>query len=387
MINAMKQITKVSMEKAKHDHYKQIESNIEGGTVLLEQEMIVKCERKIKSSLNSLAKDLILVKEFYNACEVTGMKPLILTVVESIQGIIDATTLNTKICDAAIVKTQELVKEFQRESKRKKHLVQQALSDMETWKKRRESSKEYPIAMMEEENAWRLSNETENARCLRKMRSLIPTNIKSLNTEQLISLAKTQRPAVIYTYELASYLKQNRFLHWIVTHPSDIASDNFLAGNSSHYFTNFEQYDITELRALVHCLPESFTFDADGRKAAWRESFIAHVKTLVKQQNGEAVNAGWDPVNQKRRLVKLKPLDSRQAFNKVYRYETKAEIEFQMEKFDGAVKRLQDKRDRLLTIINAKLPAAKEEYDAVLADARCRNMQKTVGKDQLVLLR
>lgn len=43
------------------------------------------------------------------------------------------------------------------------------------------------------------------------------------------------------------------------------------------------QYDLVELRAVMACLPAKFEVDADGRKAAWRATFLQRVQGLVAQ--------------------------------------------------------------------------------------------------------
>lgn len=155
-------------------------------------------------------------------------------------------------------------------------------------------------------------------------------------------------------------------MHWCVLHPKDIVRSNFLAGDSQQYFQNLEQYDITELRAIYHCLPVTFDFDNDGRKANWRASLVNYLKSLVRQEDGECVLAGWDPEKQCRRSIQLKPVSDKQRLNKLYTYPSASEIEARIRKFDAAVVRLKDKREQLKALEDTELPASKEEYDAIL---------------------
>jgi hypothetical protein len=64
-------------------------------------------------------------------------------------------------------------------------------------------------------------------------------------------------------------LKQTPLLHWLVTPRDEIIGSNFLTGPNANHFTNLEQYDIVELRAVYLRLPLKFEFDRDGKKASW----------------------------------------------------------------------------------------------------------------------
>ena len=79
--------------------------------------------------------------------------------------------------------------------------------------------------------------------------------------------------------ELATEIKQNKLLAWLVQHPDDIALDNFLSGDKKQYFEALEALDVVELRALVCWIPAKFELDADGKKLAWRSRLIARVRS------------------------------------------------------------------------------------------------------------
>ncbi|KAF1315536.1 hypothetical protein FI667_g15970, partial [Globisporangium splendens] len=167
------------------------------------------------------------------------------------------------------------------------------------------------------------------------------------------------------------YIKQNRFLHWLVSHESDVARDNFLAIKCASWFLNFTSYDINELRAVVAVLPETgFEFDKDGKKADWETQFMDHVHTLVKQQNRETVKCGWDPVRKTRCDVPLQPLTPKQLVNAVYRYPSETEIQA-----------------RITNLENEAIPAAKAEYLAIADDARCDALHRSFGKATLIQMR
>ncbi|GLE05722.1 hypothetical protein PINS_up014770 [Pythium insidiosum] len=179
------------------------------------------------------------------------------------------------------------------------------MKDIEIWKTRRETSKEFTVETAKRDQQWRDDNADENTRCLRVMRALVPADVAQLSIEAIIERAASL--GVLYTYDLAAYVKQNRLLHWLVTHESDIARDNFLAVDCAPWFLNFSAYDITELRAVARVLPDAaFDFDKDGKKSDWRRQFMEHVRLLVQQQRGETIKAGWDPARGTRADVPLR---------------------------------------------------------------------------------
>ena len=52
-------------------------------------------------------------------------------------------------------------------------------------------------------------------------------------------------------------------------------------------------------------LPNKFEFDRDGKKACWRQQFVARLQNLVDQENEVEIAGGWDPLLNKRMKVKL----------------------------------------------------------------------------------
>ncbi|RHY33529.1 hypothetical protein DYB32_001587 [Aphanomyces invadans] len=225
---------------------------------------------------------------------------------------------------------------------------------------------------------WKAQHAAENQTCYERLCSLIPDTITSMSVEQLLDAAKAA--GVLYTRDLANYLKQNKFLQWIVTHERDKSRDNFLTGDTAQCFANFEAFDVTEMRGLFVALPDMFEFDKDGRKAEWRSAFVAHLKMLVQQQRGECVKAGWDPVKGARAEVKLKPPTEKQLLNPMYRYPTEVEIKQRLERFETQKARMQ-------VLITQDIPMAKKEYHAVAEDARSEDLLRQFGKPALIKLR
>ncbi|TMW55752.1 hypothetical protein Poli38472_010634 [Pythium oligandrum] len=288
------------------------------------------------------------------------------------------------LCEQGMQTAQRLTGSRVKDVKRKEAEQAKALKDIEIWKVRKDQSKEYAVETAKQEKRWREDNMEANTASLWLLRGMIPHDIQQLTIDSIIERA--QALGVLYTYDLAIYLKQNRFLHWLVTHETDIARDNFLAVECASWFLNFTNYDIQELRALCRILPESFDFDKEGKKSDWKMQFLEHVRVLVKQQNGEKIKAGWDPVKGTRAEVPLKALSDKQLVNSVYRYPTEDEIKARIDKFELQLERLAQKREKCESL-ERDIPTAKAEYLAIAEDARSDELQRLFGKTQLIQLR
>ncbi|CAM9118472.1 unnamed protein product, partial [Scytosiphon promiscuus] len=245
---------------------------------------------------------------------------------------------------------------------------QSALSRMEKWRQRKEELPEYEKEVADQEKAWFAREEPANQKALRRMRALIPVGVTGLTVTQLEERAA--KLGSLYPHELALRIKENRLLHWIVTHPDDIARSNFLKGDHAHFFTNLDKYDLVELRAILACLPGKFEVDGDGRKASWRALFLQRAQNLVAQERGDTVSGGWDMATNARREVRLPPLTGEQARRKEYFYPTAAEVEERVRKLQEREQRLEAKKAQLVEVKEKLLPEAKEEYANVLEDTR-----------------
>ncbi|TYZ58070.1 hypothetical protein PybrP1_010722 [[Pythium] brassicae (nom. inval.)] len=293
------------------------------------------------------------------------------------------------LCEQVVQTAQRLRGSRLRDLKRKEAELAAAIKDLEVWKTRREQAKECAAELAQREQQWRLDHAADNDAARRLLRGLVPLDVQQLSVEAII--ARAASAGVLYTFDLAIYVKQNRFLHWLVTHASDVARDNFLALESAAHFLNFAALDVFELRALSTALPLSaaggFEFDRDGRKAAWKAQFLDHVYALVARERGESVKAGWDPVRRARGDVPLPPLADKQLLNAVYRYPSDAEIAARVAKFELQRERLELKREKLRGLEAALIPAAKAEYLAIAEDARSDALQRSFGRATLVRLR
>jgi hypothetical protein len=207
-----------------------------------------------------------------------------------------------------------------------------SLEEMEKWAKRLKECDEYATVMRQEEDDWLAKELIENTEALCTMRSHIPVNIKEISVNDLIEEAKKQ--GGLLSLDLANEIKNNRLLHWLVTHKDDIAIENFLAGEKKAFFENIESLDIIELRALVICLPEKFELDGDGKKNEWRSRVMARTKQMVSQQKGETVKGGWDGTKNKRSSVTLPPLKADQLRRPVYFYRSKDQCMQRLKQYD-----------------------------------------------------
>ena len=119
---------------------------------------------------------------------------------------------------------------------------------MEKWAKRETETDDYASVLRDEEIKWFHKELEQNTLALITMRTYIPANIAELSVSDLVAQSKTVDGFL--SMELAQELKTNKLLHWVITHPDDIAFASFLTGDKKSYFENLEGLDIIELRAI-----------------------------------------------------------------------------------------------------------------------------------------
>ena len=83
------------------------------------------------------------------------------------------------------------------------------------------------------ENEWKEDNLALNQESLNRMRSLIPENIQALSVEALLESAKSQ--GVLYTRDLANYLKQNKYELNLISILMNANDDNSQASTMGSY--------------------------------------------------------------------------------------------------------------------------------------------------------
>jgi len=257
-----------------------------------------------------------------------------------------------------------------------------ALINMEKWSKRERETDDYHKVMREEEHKWLEENLQKNTEALVSMRSFIPVLIAEMSVNEILDGAKAE--GALYSLELATELKQNKLLHWIITHPDDIATSSFLAGEKKAFFENIESLDVIELRALSLCLPAKFELDNDGKKAEWRARLMARAKQLSDQDLGVKVKGCWDPKENCRSLIQLPALKPEQQRRAVYYFRTKEQSEVKLKVYNIKLSSLA-KKESELTIAEAEAKDAKEEYDILLNEMRDKDFAELLMEKKEVV--
>jgi hypothetical protein len=210
-----------------------------------------------------------------------------------------------------------------------------AMTYMEKWSRREKDALDYATTMQAEEREWLSREDYNNHAALIQMRGFIPMNVMELSISEIMALARENNG--LYSLELATEIKQNKLLHWIVMHPDDIAVDSFLTGDNKAYFEAMENLDIVELRALAFVMPAKFDNDKDGKKAEWRSRFFAKVRAVVSQQQREKVRGPYDPVAQRRTEIDQPLLKPEQLRRSVYFYRTKEKSQQKVKQYNDRV--------------------------------------------------
>lgn len=260
-----------------------------------------------------------------------------------------------------------LVQQLTGELSKARKLEQVSINLMEKWSNRQKNTADIFDSLRDEEDEWKKKEEDKNIEALKKMRTIIPLQVESMTISDIGKCFKESGGLV--TMELASELKVNRLLHWIVMHPDDIKSANFLVGAAKQYFENLESLDIVELRALLLCLPDKFDNDQNGKKQEWRQRFFERVKLLSSQENGEEVKGTFDVTTGQRRMVKLPELNNDQRRRSVYYYRRYSVCQQQLQKYDDK-ENLLIKKESVLKKATQEVVDSKTEYDIILAEMR-----------------
>lgn len=257
----------------------------------------------------------------------------------------------------------------------------ESLKEMEKWSKREKETAEYERVMVEEDRQWMQENEEVNMAALRQMRSLIPVDIAAITATELMERAEAS--GHLLSLELATEIKTNKLLHWIVMAPEDIAFDNFLNGEKRQFFANIEGLDVIEMRAVRMCLPPRFELDNEGQKAEWRERFVTRLKQLAGQENGDMVRGPWDFEAGKRSMVKLPPLKDEQARRNIYYFRTYDQSMLKLKQYDDRAALLK-KKEGWLTAAEIAAAENKSQYDIILLELRDPNYKNTYGADVMM---
>jgi hypothetical protein len=203
----------------------------------------------------------------------------------------------------------------------------------------------------------------KNEDALRLMRSYLPLNVEAMSVNDLMTSYKQM--GSLLTLELATELKNNRLLHFLVMHVDDMKIQNFLVGPAKQYFENLEALDITELRAIISVLPEKFDFDQNGKKMEWRQRLFERVKLLSSKENGDEVKSAYDHTTNQRLLVKLPSLSNDQRRRQIYYYKSYKSNLQQLQKYEEKEILLKKKTAYLETAQQETIDS-KREYDIIL---------------------
>ena len=185
-----------------------------------------------------------------------------------------------------------------------------ALAQMEDWSRREVSAADYNV-IMEDKIKHLIQEDYHNMEAAHAaQRKFVHINVRNLQEQQLMDL--TTAAGGCLSFELATRIKRNPLLHWIVTHPYNIARASFLTGGMKICFEEIEKLDITEMRAIAYQLPGIFKNDKDGKKKDWRARFFARLRQLVDQEAGAMIKGAYDLEQKKRTMVPLPPLNPEQ---------------------------------------------------------------------------
>lgn len=259
-------------------------------------------------------------------------------------------------------------------------VTDESLDEMEKWGQREKETTEYAQMLLREDDAWMERNYEANMAALYTMRSFIPSKVAEMSVVDIVEAAKAC--GGMLPVELATEIKVNKLLHWAVTHPADIALANFLSGEHRQYFVNIDSLDLVEMRAIRMCLPEKFELDNDGQKAEWKSRFIARLKQLVMQADGELVKGGWDFESGKRMMVALPVLKPDQCRRPIYFYRTYPQSMAKLKQYHDR-QSLLEKKTIQLNKISDEYAELKKEYDTILVEMRDADFKALYGADKL----
>jgi hypothetical protein len=148
--------------------------------------------------------------------------------------------------------------------------LEKATGEVEKWSARIQAAHDFAEKRKIAQHKALKQMEAANQAALRVMRGLIPPNVGKLTVPEIMSAARAA--GGLLTVELATRFKTCGPLKWLVMTPEEIADQStFTQGAEKASFQVISSLDMTELRAVVHVLPDKFNYDFDGSKAAWSE--------------------------------------------------------------------------------------------------------------------
>lgn len=143
-----------------------------------------------------------------------------------------------------------------------------------------EEHPEHQNNLFEEQQAWVQQFEDYFAECLAKQRSYIPVDISTTPKEFLLSPANYDG---FYTQDLVQRIYSKRCL-WLCRMSEDEIQAIHFVDLFSKYDPSGQQLDVVETSAIFACLPTTFLYDSNGKKAEFRFNIIRNLKELFAQK-------------------------------------------------------------------------------------------------------
>mmetsp|Transcript_28968 Transcript_28968/g.37392 ORF Transcript_28968/g.37392 Transcript_28968/m.37392 type:complete len:1202 (+) Transcript_28968:1-3606(+) len=268
-----------------------------------------------------------------------------------------------------ILKEKDFLTETETSAVTSANKCQLTLDDLQTslekWAKRKREAPERDAAEAERERQWAEENKADNEIALKKMRSFVPANLSKLTGDEFEALISERGGR--YPPALLERLKAKKMLLWVITHPTNIVSANFLAGAHKVSFVNLQEYDFIEMRAIYAILPPYFLLDAtphhENEKKNWRENFVKTLKDLIV----------------KGQMNLLTPLEAR---NPSYFYPTLEEAQNMRKKWEETTQRINEEEIKIPDL-RSTLATTRAEYDKITIESREPALREILGKDAL----
>ena len=115
-----------------------------------------------------------------------------------------------------------------------------------------------------------------NASALDEMKRFLPPNIWTTSYQVFKEVAAHVMPE-----KLVQHLWANKVLWWTRLDPTLIAKIHIADLRSKYLIVNL---DVTEMRAVMACLPDAFENDPNGEKAVWRANTLESIRGYLKQE-------------------------------------------------------------------------------------------------------
>ena len=193
------------------------------------------------------------------------------------------------------------------------------------WEARRKETYDYVPTMLQAVAEFRIKYAHIIKTHYQETQSFLPSNYENLTPYEIVLECRANGGCI--TLRLAKELKRNKAIHWIRTHPDDVACDSFHIGEKKNFFANYRDLDLVELHALLHQFPEEFKHDPKGEKMKWMVEVSEHVMELTSRAMGDMVKGAYDPQLGCRGWIKNFDLTAHQARRKEYFLPTTEESE------------------------------------------------------------